>query len=1024
MTQNQVQIQVTAPIAGWDPSQLPLAQNWWRSDMGITLSIGQVSSWVDQLSGLDLTQATAARQPDYTTSNSSFNGQPTLDFVAADQQYVANTRPPIWGAGEDITVIVIAAGPGTGVPVMFGSLNYYRIQTGYTTTEYRITRGFLGSGGTDFNTLVSGYTPDTADIIVAQVQASGADQGYLGQTYVPDLTGLTIANQYFLQTNQNCSIFGARRFGGGSISEFFTGSLAEVIVTKQALTTYDWQNLNQYISYRYGIRGVIPEKQYLDLYPEAPIMLNLQIDDYQELPVINSDFTRTFRIPATGENNKFFSNAFAINTTDYDVTKKVEAEIFVEGEFFRRGQIRLNKIFTNEFSDRIDYEIFFLGEGKDFASQIGEGFLNALDCSDIGHQVTAANIVDSWDATAGATGATGLFGGDVVYPLIDYGYQYDDAGNILQTGSVANAYIDKPFTNVLYPLNRLQFKPWIRTKYLVDKIFDLTDYTYTSNFFDSTLFHGLYCNATGNTALASLDAETGSDLFELSTFEWQLTPSPTNLVQPIKFDGGTFIDPGNTIPTQTFFYPNNAGLHTFYFEMYLTNAYASIPAIAPTFTFYVYVNNVSQALTSTVTFPPPAGQVNWVRGTGNFPYVDATTGPGGPGPDGNYYYEMTDDRIGTGGYGIEGYFSLNLNAGDFVVLQAKYTGTGAITFAVEGAPNGSGFSESKWECQSFILDLENPCTLLQDNIKTIDFFKSLINKFKLVVAPDPATPYNLIIEPYNDYIGSGTVRDWTELLDTNYDFESVPIFFENSATIKFFDQPDADKYNALNLDKFKEPFGQYIYDSQQELLNGNRDVTGVFSPTLLANIAGVADGTHFILPRLIVEEPDNNLPSTQYAKVIPIRPNLRLCYYNGLKSTSGITWYYENDLGTAVGATGYALMSPYTTWPTNNNTLNLNYEKETGYWTNQAAFPALNGTDVYTEYWSDFVDSQYSPYARRFTGRFVLDHYIIEDFQFSDVIFVKNAYYRVLKIKDLPIGEEASVQVELLKLLDYVPPVS
>jgi len=1020
MEQSQVQIQVTNPISGWNPTQLPEAAYWWRSDLGITLSSGQVSNWVDQISGLSVPQATAARQPDYTTSNANFNNKPTLDFVAADLQFLSGFAP-IWSPGQDLTVITISSGPGVGTSTMFGSLNYFRVEASYTNaTTYAIIRGLFNYGSNNYVTSQAGYTANTPDIIVAQLNRSGNGTGYLGQTFKTTLTQpAVVPNPYFWQTVQNATTFGARRFGGGSVSNYFTGSIAEVIVTKTALTAYDWLNLNEYIAYRYGIRGDIPEKQYLDLYPEAPVMLNFQIDDYQELPVVNSDFTRTFRIPATGDNNQFFNNAFMINTIDYDVTKKVPAEIFVEGEFFRRGQIRLNKIYTNEFGDRTDYEIFFLGEGKDFASQIGEGFMNSLDCSDIAHNVTMLNIVDSWDASAGATGATGLLGGDVVYPLIDYGYTYSGAtGTIQQSGSVAYAYVDKPFITSGDPLNRTQFKPWIRTKYLVDKMFELTDYTYTSNFFDSTFFHGLYCNATGNTALASLEAEVGTDLFEVSTTEWQFTPSPTNLIQRIKFENGIDVDPGNVIPDLSTFTANNSGDHTFYFKIYLTNSYASLPATPPTFTFYVYENLTSQTLTSTGTFPPAAGQVYWVAGTGNIPYVNTPTGPGGP-ISGNWYYELQD---GSGGYGIEGYYTVNMNAGDQMTLQAKYTGTGAITFAVEGAPSGSGVnSESIWSCNSFLINLDNPCALLQDNIKIIDFFKSLVNKFKLVVAPDPSKPYNLVIEPYNDYIGSGTIRDWTELLDTSYDFEINPIFFEQSATVKLFDQPDADKFNALNIDKFKQPYGQYIYDSAQELLNGNRDVTGVFSPTLLGNLTGTPDAAFFILPRLIVEEPDNNLPNNQYAKVNPIRPNMRLCYYNGVQSTGGITWYYENDALSAVGATGYALMSPYTQWPVTNNTLNLNYDVEAGYWGNQTQFPATRGTGVYDEYWSTFINDQYSPYARKFIGRFILDHYTLKDFQFSDVIFIKDAYYRVLKIKDVPLGEEASVQVELLKLLNYTP---
>jgi hypothetical protein len=77
--------------------------------------------------------------------------------------------------------------------------------------------------------------------------------------------------------------------------------------------------------------------------------------------------------------------------------------------------------------------------------------------------------------------------------------------------------------------------------------------------------------------------------------------------------------------------------------------------------------------------------------------------------------------------------------------------------------------------------------------------------------------------------------------------------------------------------------------------------------------------------------------------------------------------------------------------------------------------------DLYTTYWSGYIQSLYNTRARRVTGMFTLNNVDLQNFSFDDVVFLDGAYYRPEKISDAKIGETGPVKVQLIKLIDYVP---
>ena len=230
----------------------------------------------------------------------------------------------------------------------------------------------------------------------------------------------------------------------------------------------------------------------LDLFTEQPIKLTLAVQNIVDPLSANSIFSRTFRVPHTSKNGPYFKAVFNVNSTDFDASVKADAYINDNGIFFSSGNIRLSAIFVNEETNNVEYEINYYGETSDFGSKIGGGFLNEVNLTEYNHDQTYVNITNSW--------SNGLFGGDIVYPLVEWGYTYTNGipnhgtfskytGGVSNKGTFGPIASPPPIANVI---TQSMMKPSIRAKALWDKIFEETGYTYTSTFLNSADFTSLY----------------------------------------------------------------------------------------------------------------------------------------------------------------------------------------------------------------------------------------------------------------------------------------------------------------------------------------------------------------------------------------------------------------------------------------------------------------------------------------------------------------------------------------------------
>ena len=743
------------------------------------------------------------------------------------------------------------------------------------------------------------------------------------------------------------------------------------------------------------------ETQYwIDLYETEPIKLTLSIEDITNADA-TSTFSRAFKVPGTRNNAEFFKNAFDIDGTLFDVTVKKPAEILVDGAEFKQGHVRLQKIFTNIEQDRYDYELLFLGETRDFSSLIGDKGLCELAMPDLvggnGAQgaFVVSDIVTSWKAFPQAfdptTGAAitpsltnGLHDGNIIYPLIDHGNTYDSAGNVLEARISlvdTDRFTQGPASNPLKSLTLNRFKPMIRARRILEQIFADVGYTWTSDFLDSELFQQIYISAFGNNATVGWDAGASSPNSDNVCYAEAIS---SDLEGQVLFNNVN--DPGGNLSvlTSTPYGP---------MTVYELDPGATGDYVIQAQCYYSAFQDNSNGYPS-----PVSGELLLYNMSVSPPQL------------------IDSSNIGSG-YGSTLQISTTINVPNDIAAGSKI---GLVVLPSTGV-NQSSVTNTRFRVVS-APGRFNPVSSLECTYKQIDFVKDILTAFRLVLSPDPNNPQNFIIEPWQTYINSGELYDWSKKLVESKEIVSEPVFFSQSDVIDFKFQNGSDYENIYHQQAYNEPYGWLQFSSNNDLLKGEREIklTGI-APTPISRIEGAGALETFILPQLHTHSSEDN--GLQHK---PIKPKTRMLFYNGCQSVGGNAnhWYLQGTTGnTANGDWSiYPLVSPYQEWPIQSNTLNLNWANDVQYW---GAIPNYNnvGSTLYSDYWSRYISSLYNKYSRRVTAYFVLNNIDLNTFSFDDTIFVNGTYYRPEKIIDVEIGDYTEVQVQLLTANDFKPPV-
>ena len=707
---------------------------------------------------------------------------------------------------------------------------------------------------------------------------------------------------------------------------------------------------------------------------DQPLTLDISAIENTEIGDVFGVSSQTFSLPGTNKNNQFFGNLYDLGATPAVALKdSIDCQLLTDGQEVFTGKLYINDVITDQ-QGYTTYQVTLVNETVDFKFQLTDVLLAELDWTPYNHAYTYGNVTSSWDGN--------LLGGDIIYPNVDYGRPEEDV--LATTYAFSNSSNTGAFDVSLKPLRVDNFLPAIRAKAIIDNMFNAVDYVYTSSFFDSAYFNNLYVLSTDSDTMGVINSNPASGSFYAYKTSTENFNALTDTL--INFQAETYDDFNryNLINDEYVAYAPGQYGFTLAFTFSISNW-----DINNRLRFFVTLQDDSGTQLTGRTFvdPPATGQV-----VAPFPLINLDTG----------------DKV-------RAYVELLTDDGSEVVTLGS--GVGNSYFTLRTAPLSS------------IGGTVNIGDQFPTDMKALDFMQGLIEKFNLVVEPVPGTRNVLRIEPFQDWIDTGKVVDWTDKVDRSVRFSISHPILDQPKTIEFRDADDEAALNKYTVDKFGDVYGTYIYENDSDLCNGTRSIGGVFAATPVKNIP---NSTDFIIPMLYKREPGE--------EPRPFKFKPRLLYANGKKTVSneaygwsignggllrGIArgrYFFEDENAIIHPVTSWYQMTPYESLDATGTARDLHYgnRKNPGWWPyfqNSVPFGFTENSSFHY-YWETYINSLYDIDARKLVCNIYLKPTEIQNIALNDKIFIDGHYYRINSINGANVTERASVEVELIKELN------
>ena len=217
--------------------------------------------------------------------------------------------------------------------------------------------------------------------------------------------------------------------------------------------------------------GIRVNNKPLDLFGDETITLNSRVKDINDISKVLTDYTYSFTVPASNNNNEIFSHYYRAAVLGEDFRFKQRASITLDGIPYRDGFIQLLDI-KMKMNKPESYQITFLGTAIALATEFGKDTLKDLNWDDFNGELTAVKISD------GIRTGGSLFSDRMIVPLIQREF---DTPLEKWTSDVLAAGVD--YT---------KFFPAVRVDDIFNRIQAHYGFTFQGTFLSSTAITQLY----------------------------------------------------------------------------------------------------------------------------------------------------------------------------------------------------------------------------------------------------------------------------------------------------------------------------------------------------------------------------------------------------------------------------------------------------------------------------------------------------------------------------------------------------
>jgi hypothetical protein len=755
----------------------------------------------------------------------------------------------------------------------------------------------------------------------------------------------------------------------------------------------------------------------LDLYDDIPIKIDKSFAELQDISKRNSDFSIGLSLPGSKLNNAFFESFFDVDvdTLYFNPLLRTPAMVLINDEVYFDGYLKLNKI--SVLNSKVEYDVTLFSNVSDLFGKIGNGLLKDLPYDNpiynFNHNFSITAILSSWGNIGfNYSGTTKLY----MYPITHNGYNYtgdtvnlsggtiEEQTRLYTTSAPISSYPNEAAMLAAgvqpYRINVTgsgifdnQLKPALSVWGLIQLMFQTYGYTIKSDFMNTSWMKGLYMYGYFN-----------SD----KTKFYYRTPAPQTLT----------LDGVSVILVETYFDDTIVCLGdsnirtTRTYTIYVVKKNTGIPCLCSDqinltldFAFFPCYGGPSQPYTVPLIIPPntTGTTYSWISNQ----FVDC----GG----GSCVLEITQN------YGLNTSLS-NVNQS---TTELAYTPT---------APNTDVLIEDG--------DYVNFNLIIEQNIKQIDFLASIAKKFNLVFIPDKDVKNQIIIEPYQYYVGTGSIYDWTDKLsyDKGFTVEPAQNFVESELILT--DLEDGDDGNKQFKDRNNLIYGQNFVYNQTDFKSQTKKIDTINS----AQVTRKWDD-RVVVPLGINYASSNSPESTGNSERVRwtykgVKTKPKLFYHLGnrniffgtnINQVFNTTYVWNTflfNINTSDDtAFAQAFDSPVisNTMPLGNpdsNKINndsicilFNSEQPT-----DVGVETFNGINAYTEndmynlFYENRVNNLYDPNTRFLSGYFNLKLNDIKNLEARDIIKIKEQYFTWNKIEGYNMVNPELTKVQLVQI--------
>lgn len=230
------------------------------------------------------------------------------------------------------------------------------------------------------------------------------------------------------------------------------------------------------------------EGEQIELYKDESITLTQSIQDIRDIQKIFTEYSRTFSVPASKNNNKVFKHFYNYYIDGFDARKKKSAEIFINYKPFKKGKIKLEGVNLKN-NEPHTYRLTFFGETVTLPDLLGEDRLaNLGQLSVFNFRYNDTNIKTYMSNGLDATIGIENIPDGIIFPLITHTNRliYDSSKNQLNNLYTTGTSNGVPFG---------QLKPALRIHAIIKAIeLEYPEIKFSTDFFnkDNEAYYNLY----------------------------------------------------------------------------------------------------------------------------------------------------------------------------------------------------------------------------------------------------------------------------------------------------------------------------------------------------------------------------------------------------------------------------------------------------------------------------------------------------------------------------------------------------